>query len=304
MSTDGFQALSASHRAAARGVTLSPCHLVTLSLLAISLIAATKTTPPDDLVRDGNAAFERGDYPGAESLYTQAEERAADPGLVAFNKGDALYQQEKYREAEVHFRRALSDAAISPERRRRTLYNLGNSLLKQAGENDVARLRTAIRCYELCLDATPAGDAELRSDAAYNLELAKLLWAKARAKSPSAQKPINENDDDLREPPEPKKEPKDDGTGTAPEPKKGNEQRAKFEDAGKDDPKKGSPVETKEKKPGPSQVPVLKDEDPLQPMSEEAALASVRERGEQLRKERREMRRQAANPATPLANDW
>src|SRR5262249_13606724 len=96
-------------------VSLSPC-------LLVSLLAAAPE-PPDDLVRQGNAAFERGEVTGAEGLYGKAEERAVDPGLVAFNKADALYQQEKYREAEVHFRRALGDAAIPPERRHRALYN-------------------------------------------------------------------------------------------------------------------------------------------------------------------------------------
>ena len=88
-------------------------------------------TLTEELVRQGDAAFERGDYSAAVDLYTRAEDAITDPGLVAFNKGAALYRlalaaddeasrRQWFREAELHYRRCLEDAvgelyALSPD---------------------------------------------------------------------------------------------------------------------------------------------------------------------------------------------
>src|SRR5262249_56790841 len=100
----------------------------------------------DERVRWGTAAFGRQDYVAAVDLSTRAEDQTADPGLIAFNKAAALYrlagQPEGgprrlalYRDAELHYRRSLEDAAR--QRRLRALYGLGNRLLPQ-GPNPAA----------------------------------------------------------------------------------------------------------------------------------------------------------------------
>src|SRR3954471_8216204 len=144
---------------------------------ALALVSASPAPTPDDFIRDGNTAAEQGRWENALAFYDRAEERGTDPGMIAFNKATAYYRLNDYRRAESHFRMALDDAAIPAERRAKALYNLGDCLVKQAGEKDLRLLRDAIRCYELCLDA--AADEGLRRDAEYNLELAKLLWNKA-----------------------------------------------------------------------------------------------------------------------------
>jgi tetratricopeptide (TPR) repeat protein len=276
-----------------------------LVLVIAGLVAgATNLQAPDELVRQGNAAFERGDYGGAEALFNRAEESSSDPGLIAFNKAAALYSEGHYRDAEVHLRRALSDAAIPAERRARSLYNLGNSLVQQAGESDVPRLRAAIRTYELCLEQIGDGEPGLRSDVAHNLELGKLLWARARTKSSEAQKSVNEEEPkDSGPPPEPKKEPnKEDDNGPGVEPKKGFMPK-KVENAGKAD-AKGNEVESKEPPPGAGNLPVLKDEDELTPLSADDTRAYLRQAAERLRKERLNLRKQAAVPEGARPNDW
>src|SRR4029078_6442509 len=80
----------------------------------------------------------------------------------------------------------LGDADIPPERRARSLYNLGNCLVRQAGETDVQLLQASIESYELALRG--AADEGVRTDAGHNLEVAKLLWAKARAKRPPGER--------------------------------------------------------------------------------------------------------------------
>ena len=101
---------------------------------AFALVAAAPAAlPPDDLVRQGNAAAGRQDYPEALKLYGQAEERATDPGLVAFNEGVALYQQGEFAQAEMHFRLARQDA--TDRRQLRAAYNLAASIVRNAGDS-------------------------------------------------------------------------------------------------------------------------------------------------------------------------
>jgi tetratricopeptide (TPR) repeat protein len=137
-------------------------------------------SPADNFVRQGNTAFANKDYALALKYYEQAEELIADPGLVAFNKGAALYWLERYREAELHYLRCLEDQKVPPFRKARGYYDLGNCLVKQALPDDAATLERAITAYRDCL-ALAAGDSELTADARHNLELASLLWLRARA---------------------------------------------------------------------------------------------------------------------------
>src|SRR5262249_7461114 len=60
-----------------------------LSLLLAS--AAPAATAPRPLLREGDAAFARGDHARAADLYEQAEVRASDPERVAFHLASAKY---------------------------------------------------------------------------------------------------------------------------------------------------------------------------------------------------------------------
>src|SRR5262245_61337611 len=166
---------------------------VRYSLMLLATIALAGAKPGADsheLVRQGNAAFDRGDYAGAVDLYKKAEERITDPGLVAFNQATALYHLAAaaeslprcltlYRDAELHYRRCLSDA--SGLRRGRRLYNLGVCLLQRSQGEDAELLGQAVACFEECSRQPDLGE-QLLGDARHNLELAKLLWVKAKAK--------------------------------------------------------------------------------------------------------------------------
>ena len=150
-----------------------------LALPGQALLGAAPGPDPYDLIRQGNTAFARGDYPEARDYYEMAATRITDPGLAAFNKAAALYQLGDYREAERHYRYCLTDAAGL--RRARAFYGLGNALLRQGGERGAEVLREAIHAYTECLRAGEP-DAELAADAQHNLELAKLLLAQTPSK--------------------------------------------------------------------------------------------------------------------------
>jgi len=277
--------------------------LLLLCCLAATLVAAGPPQPPENVIREANDAFAQGDLESAEILYARSEERAPDPGLVAFNKGAALYHRGDFRRAELCFRRALGDADIPADRRARALYNLGNCLVRQAGDTDIRQLQSAIDCYELAL--RESSDEGIRSDAGHNLEVAKLLWAKARAR-----RPAGERDPDWDEPREPKQPPPDptkppegpgpDGTGEGPK---------KLDTGPKLDIGKGpesglTPKEAEKAAPGQGNLPVLPDTDEVRSMPLEDVRAELKRNGQRLHRERQKLREEAAQGERPRANDW
>src|SRR5207249_2654115 len=96
--------------------------------LAVGLVSASPALDAEQWLRLGNNAFERGAYPQALDCYARAEEFTTDPGLVALNEAAALYRLGRYREAELHYLRALEDATDA--RRARALLDLGNALVQ------------------------------------------------------------------------------------------------------------------------------------------------------------------------------
>jgi tetratricopeptide (TPR) repeat protein len=270
-------------------------------LVALVLVSAGPPGPVEDFIRQGNAAVEAGDPDGADALYAKAEERAADPGLIAFNKAVLAFKRGDFRRAELGFRRALGDGEIPADRRVRGLYNLGTCLVRQAGEVDVKQLQAAIECYEQVLGETT--DDGLRSDAGHNLELAKLLWAKARARRPQGERDPDweEPKDPKRPPPDPQRNPDDpanDGTGDAKQPEAGKLDQGKGLDKGV------MPKPTEKKAPGHGNLPVVPDTDKVESRAPDDARAKLREAAERIRKERQKLREEAGQGERPRANDW
>lgn len=275
-------------------------------LFITAALAVCGGQPPrsvGELMRDADAAVLRGDLETAESLYAEAEPLTADPGLVAFNKGVILFRRGQYRQAELHLRRSLADAAISPERRARGLFNLGDTLVKQAGDTDAKLLQTAIECYELVL--REATDDGLKTDAAHNLELAKLLWAKAVAKQPAKQRDRdweNPETPEPKTPPPPKKEEgKEPAVGdpkTKPDGKAKAEPTKEKVDSAKDK------VETPQQVPGSGNLPVVNEDPTAGPVTTEDADAILKRTAARLQRERQKLREETSQGERFRPNDW
>ncbi len=286
-------------------------YLLPFTFLILFLLAAaapSQAETPDELIRRANDVFRAGDKVTADRLYTLAEERATDPGLVAFNRGAVLFDRKSYREAELCYERALKDGACPPERAAKAWYNRGTCLLYRGGTIEV--YRAAIACFEHTLDSA-AADEQLKGRAADNLELAKLLWAEERKKAENAKKSPNMDvppEEDGRPKPQPAKK-----GSTDPDPDNQTNQTTKDKVTPKDgstQPQQNSktatkPTETEKKIAGNNAgLEVLKDEDKVQSLSEKDARANLAETAKRIKREQESLLRSLYPPERPTVRDW
>jgi tetratricopeptide (TPR) repeat protein len=279
---------SAAAPSAAAPTGAAPVPLALCLLVMPALISAAPLPDVGEMVRQGNDAFRRQDYEAAITLYEQAETHAVDPGLVAFNKGAALFRLERYAEAAAHWQRCLEDGAIAPERKARAAYDLGTALLQKGGESR-RLLERAVTAFRQCLDANP--DGELRADALHNLELARWLWLKAKASG--ADEPP-----DTPEPPDHRAQNRFSGeepqgrNGLAPGHDNGGDKM------GGDDGPFGD-----QKKLAQGPLLVLPDQEELVPLPPDETRAALDRLAARIAAEARAYRRQAT-PARPDVKDW
>jgi tetratricopeptide (TPR) repeat protein len=271
---------------------------VPILILAVGLAVAADPPdprPPEELIRLGNEAYLRGDLAAAERHYAAAAERTTDPGLVAFNRAAVAAQLGEFREAELEYLRVLDDRAAPPDRRAKAQYNRGACLLARGGPASV--YRSAIACFEQSLDLFPADDP-LAADARHNLELAKLLWAKALAAEKTRPKP-NDLPPDVPDPPP-------EGTGRDPgtDPDGPGGQSGLRPELVPGRPPGGRPRETNQQTPGAGNLPVVLDADRPQPLTPEDTRAILQRVAERLEKDRRANARLLTGPERPDVRDW
>ncbi len=108
-------------------------------------------------LRQGNQAYEDGEYPEALAHYQQAQLDRPDDRRLQFNIGDSHYRLGEYEAAEQSFGRVIALGA-DDKIAQRTFYNLGNTLYPQG------RLEEAIDAYEDALELDPDDE-----DAQHNL---------------------------------------------------------------------------------------------------------------------------------------
>jgi tetratricopeptide (TPR) repeat protein len=259
------------------------------------LLGAVSIREAEDLIRRGNTEFAHENFAAAVDWYSRAEDSAPDPGLVACNEAAALYHLGRYREAELHYRDAREEA--TGVRLARLLYSLGNCIVQQAQDRDAARLREAMGFYELCMQQA-AADAALITDARHNLELARLLWLKAKAARHDSNNPDQGNEDEQARDPDDAGLRGDslralDGHGQA-QPLSGvrPDRGSTSNDTGQPPP------------PGKGNLPTLPDSDDLTPLSPEDAAEHLKQATARILRERQEHVR-VMTPALPAnIKDW
>src|SRR5262249_42122208 len=136
-------------------LALSAIPVTCLALVLVAAAPPAEQESPEELVRRANELFRAGNIEAADTLYTAAEERTTDPGLVSFNRAAILFERKQYNEAVALYDRVLDDAECPPERAAKAWYNRGTCFLHRGGS--MSAYRSAIACFERTIDS-PAAD--------------------------------------------------------------------------------------------------------------------------------------------------
>jgi tetratricopeptide (TPR) repeat protein len=115
----------------------------------------------NSFIRQGNRQYNDGKFKEAEIDYRKALERTPSSARGAFNLGNALYRQENYEDAERNFINAAGQInASDPATRAGAFHNLGNAYLKAEKYNE------SIQAFRQALRLNPSDD-ETRYNLAY-----------------------------------------------------------------------------------------------------------------------------------------
>lgn len=260
-----------------------------LVLTAILCISAADPPAVEALIRQGDEAFARQEYENALGLYEKAGGLSQDPGRVSFNKAAAFYRLERYKEAIECYRRCLEDDSSPAKRRARACFDLGNALLQQAGD-DPRQLAEAVAAYRAALHLADA-QSKWSAGARHNLELAQMLWLKARETQPEI-KVIPKTEKPKTEPKD--KEQKKNGSVLVPvDPVQG----FKPENA------KDGPAGHKSKNVHAGSIQVLLDNERVVPLSPGDTWATLADHARRIADARRQQRN-LGGPAQLSTKDW
>lgn len=117
----------------------------------------------NDLVEKGNTKYDEGAFEEAEQLYRDAQTEEGDPFISGFNLGDALFRQERYKEAASVFQ-TLPKLTDDKKQKAAAFHNLGNAFLKEK------KFQESVDAYKESLRNDPKD-----IDTKYNLSYAKRM---------------------------------------------------------------------------------------------------------------------------------
>ncbi len=147
-------------------------------IISILIPCAASAESARSLVESGNEAFSRGDYAASLEKYERAAGSDSDAAIILFNKGDALYRQNKFQEAFDVFEQAAVKAMENNDQalEARSRYNMGNSAFRRAEELGRENPQMAFEEYKRSSGYYQSA-VKLDSDfteAAHNLEVSRI----------------------------------------------------------------------------------------------------------------------------------
>jgi len=164
------------------------------SLLLISLFllysVASYAQADKKNIRKGNREYNDGKYSEAEILYRKAIDDNKQSPDATFNIGDALYKQKKYEDAGKQFIESASQNE-SKEKKSAGLYNLGNSMLMSK------KLKESIEAYKGSLKLNP-DSKEAKYNLAYAQDLLKQQEEEKKKEEEQKKQDNKEKDKDNR----------------------------------------------------------------------------------------------------------
>ena len=141
-------------------------HILTIIIIILLFSIRGFSQNENALIREGNKLYEEKKFPEAEIEYRKSLEIAPKSFKGNFNLADALYEQKNYEEESKMFN-DIASQKVSKKVKAEAYHNLGNSFL------DMQELEKSIEAYKNALRNNP-NDKETK----YNLEYAKQLLKK------------------------------------------------------------------------------------------------------------------------------
>ena len=139
------------------------------------------------LLRQGNKLYDEGKYKEAEMDYRKALEINKESDKGKFNLGDAVYQEKNFNEATKIFE-DLSGRQLDKSTKAKVLHNYGNSLL------EAKQYEQSIAAYKNSLLNNPAD-----KDTKYNLEYARSMLKKQQQQQQQQNKNQDKKDQDKKD---------------------------------------------------------------------------------------------------------
>jgi len=139
-----------------------------------------------NLIRQGNGLYEEKKFSESEVAYRKAIDKNNMSSDAGFNLGDALFKQKKYEDAGKQFLEN-SSAITSNNKKSASLYNLGNSFL------NANKIQESIEAYKNSLKLNP-GSKEAKYNLAYAQDLLKLQQQQQQQQQNKDQKDQDKKD--------------------------------------------------------------------------------------------------------------
>ncbi len=158
--------------------------LITISLISLSVFGQTERK----YIRSGNKLYDEKKYTDAELSYRKALDKKPNSFESSFNIGNSLYKEGKFPEAANQFSN-LTDATNDKDKLAKVYHNLGNSYVK------AKKLQEGIDSYKKALIQNPSD-----KDTKFNLSyVQRLLKQQKEQKDKDKQDKKNDPKDQKKE---------------------------------------------------------------------------------------------------------
>jgi tetratricopeptide (TPR) repeat protein len=141
----------------------------------------------NEFITKGNKLYEEGNFGEAEMSYREGQSQGANAFISGFNLGDALFKQERYEEAAAAFQ-SLPNLTEDKSQKAAAYHNLGNAYLK------TQKYQESVDAYKQALRNNPQ-DLETK----YNLSYAKRMLQQQQEQQQQDQKQDQEKKDDQQQ---------------------------------------------------------------------------------------------------------
>ncbi|MGI4728065.1 MAG: tetratricopeptide repeat protein [Janthinobacterium lividum] len=164
---------------------------VVFTLILILNVSMLFAQDANSLIHQGNQLYEQKKFKEAELNYRKAVAKKNENVTSNFNLGDALYKQKKFDNAAKNFT-DIASAATNSSVKARAYHNLGNSML------ETKKYQESIDAYKKSLLNNPADDAT-RYNLSYAQEMLKKQQQQNKQNQQNNQNQQNKNNQDKKD---------------------------------------------------------------------------------------------------------